>query len=365
MPRDLLRALGIFAAATLAYIVATALSGGPRKPLPFAAAQKSKTATSYAIVTDAFPSAQATTNSAADRTDTPQDKPQRTDETVLARINGEPIRYGQIRAGIPDDLFGPVLENTVGLRLERLIRDKAIDFYLRTQSVDVPKADIDRAVNDLKENPPALGTCLCCRYGSLEDYLSANFLTLDDLRTEIRNDIGVSRHVDALWDTEYATVEKRQALLSRQRTRLDETYIKLSHIFFNAMPQSAYDGTAEQMHRRAEKKMQAARKKFKAGQTFEAVVQDSEDALTRTKGGLLGCVPMNLFGSDVEERLRKLPVGAVSEPIESPWGFHFFRREPVSDADGFATLKKEDKDRRTEALCETIMKNARIERYTY
>jgi hypothetical protein len=33
------------------------------------------------------------------------------------------------------------------------------------------------------------------------------------------------------------------------------------------------------------------------------------------------------------EKLRALPLGVVSEPIESPWGFHVFRRVPISDAD--------------------------------
>jgi len=117
------------------------------------------------------------------------------------------------------------------------------------------------------------------------------------------------------------------------------------------------------MRSRAEKKMNKAWDKLKAGQTFEAVVKsESEDNLSRVQNGKLGLVPRLLFGSEVEEKISQLTVGVVSGPVESPWGFHFFRREAITDADWLAILKKEDHDRRTEALCDTIMKTARIER---
>lgn len=363
MLRDFLRVLGVAATAVLIYFVINALSGGPRRPPSFQTAQRSRTVTSYTVVTDALASAQSFANRAPKQAEEGGRRLPQTDETVLAKVDGEPLCFGQIRAGIPGEYFGSVLENAVAARLERLIHDKAIDFYLRTKGVEVPQTEVDRAVADMRENPPALGTCICCRYGSLDEYLSANCLTLDDLKMEIRNDMGVSRHVDALWDTEYGTDEKRCALLAQQRPRLEKTYINLSHIFFNTMPQSAYDGSVEKVRRRAEKRMHAAWDKLKAGQSFETVVGDSEDSLSRADGGRLGCVPMNLFGFDVEQQLRKLPTGTIGDPIESPWGFHFFRREPVSDADWLATLKKENKDRRTAALYDTIMKTAQIERF--
>ena len=363
MLRDLLRVLGIVVAATLIYVVVTAMSGGPKTALPFRTTSKNKTVTSYAVVTGTADSATTTTDSVARQAGEPPFQLPKTDDVVLAKVNGEPISYGFIRAGIVDDLFGSALENIVFFRLERIIRDKATDYYLRTQGLSVAQVEIDAAVKEMRKNPPAMGSCMCCRYGSLEEYLSGNFLTLNDLKTEIRNDIGLARRVDALWDDDYSTAEKKQALLAQQRPRLEKTYINLSHIYFNTMPQSAYDGTPEKTRSRAEKKMKKAWDKLKAGQTFEAVVKsESEDNLSRVQNGKLGLVPRLLFGSEVEEKISQLTVGVVSGPVESPWGFHFFRREAIADVDWLAILKKEDHDRRTEALCDTIMKTARIER---
>jgi len=243
MLRDLLRVLGIVVAATLIYVVVTAMSGGPKAALPAGLPQKNKTVTSYAVVTGTTDSATTTPDSVARQAGEPPFQLPKTDYVVLAKVNGEPISYGFIRAGIVDDLFGSALENIVFFRLERIIRDKATDYYLRTQGLSVAQAEIDAAVKEMRKNPPAMGSCMCCRYGSLEEYLSGNFLTLNDLKTEIRNDIGLARRVDALWDNDYSTAEKKQALLARQRQRLEKTYINLSHIYFNTMPQSAYDGT--------------------------------------------------------------------------------------------------------------------------
>jgi hypothetical protein len=282
---------------------------------------------------------------------------------VLATVNGEPILFGQVRAGIPDGLFGSVLENVARARLERLIRNKALDAYLRTHGVQISEKEVDAVVAGMRKKPPALDGCVCCGYGTLQDYLDANFLTLDDLRIEIRNDLGVGRKIEQLWGTEYPAGEKRRALLAEHKERLEKSNLKLAHIFFNSMPQSAYDGTPERKRAHARKKMEAAQKKLKKGRSFDEVVRDSEDRTTRDTGGRLGCIPMNFFGSGVEGTLRGLAEGTVSEPVESPWGFHIFLRESMTEEDMLAALKSEIALRHTEELRGTVMKNTRIERF--
>lgn len=83
---------------------------------------------------------------------------------------------------------------------------------------------------------------------------------------------------------------------------------------------------------RDEAKAVAAR--LAAGEDFGKVAREvSDDKLTRARGGVLGWRPAESlgYGKEVVEAAKKLEVGKVSEPIETPRGFHIIRIDEKSD----------------------------------
>jgi parvulin-like peptidyl-prolyl isomerase len=89
---------------------------------------------------------------------------------------------------------------------------------------------------------------------------------------------------------------------------------------------------------------------LKGGAKFEAVVKDFSDGATKGKGGDLGFVAKGELAADIDKAVFSLPVGAVSDPIQTKFGWHLVKvleKVPVSYkpfADVKADLLKREQD---------------------
>lgn len=285
-------------------------------------------------------------------------------DTIVATVNGEPIRWAEIKAGIGNGLFGAMWEEACHDRRERLIAILVTRQYLQTQHVEVASAEVDSVIADLQQNPPPAGGCPCCSFNSLDAYLASNYLTLADLRAEVRNNLGMDRHVSALWEAEYPVGEKRRQLLETERPRVQRSYAKLSHIFFGTAQQPDFADDADAVRKRAREKALTACQKLQHGADFAKLArQCSEDTISRPKGGDLGCVLTSLFGKDAEESIQALTPGTYGQPVESPWGCHVFRREGLTDQDVLDVLKADARGQCLAERYDAMMKNAAVERF--
>ena len=72
--------------------------------------------------------------------------------------------------------------------------------------------------------------------------------------------------------------------------------------------------------------------------TFEDACRGlSEDPVSRGKGGFIGIFHRGQLSDDfrdVEKALFSLEMGAISDPVESPFGLHIFRRVPIEEWSG-------------------------------
>jgi len=75
----------------------------------------------------------------------------------------------------------------------------------------------------------------------------------------------------------------------------------------------------------------------------------------------LGCVPRDLFGKTMKDALAGLKLGEYGKPAESPWGFHVFRREAVTDADVLNVLKADYMGQCREQAAKDALNEAKIE----
>lgn len=85
---------------------------------------------------------------------------------------------------------------------------------------------------------------------------------------------------------------------------------------------------------KARDEAKAVQARLAGGEDFGKVAREvSDDVLTRARGGVLGWRPAESlgYGKEVVEVAKKLEVGKVSDPIETPRGFHIIRIDEKSD----------------------------------
>jgi len=91
----------------------------------------------------------------------------------------------------------------------------------------------------------------------------------------------------------------------------------------------------------AQAKAQEIRKKLLAGEDFAAIAKaESDDAQSGAKGGDLGLVKHGQTLPPFEQAVFSLPVGQLSEPIKTQYGYHLIKVEQ-HDTKAFEEVKPE------------------------
>jgi parvulin-like peptidyl-prolyl isomerase len=97
--------------------------------------------------------------------------------------------------------------------------------------------------------------------------------------------------------------------------------VRVSHLLVKTAP-----GAALVERNQALKRTEALRKKLVEGADFaETAMKESDDAESAPRGGDLGFILRGWMPSEFEKAAFALPVGEISEPVESKFGFHLIR----------------------------------------
>ncbi len=254
-------------------------------------------------------------------------------DAVLVKVNGEPVREKDVAMALPAGSSNVDTAWVREFRLERLIRLASTRQFLTANAVSVPDDEIEKTLVDMRKNPPSLG-CPCCRFPTLDAFMQSQYMTLDELRQEIRNSQGLQRYALAMWEARYPEGEKRTELLQKEQPVVERRYAKLYQIFFNTFQQPDFADEPDRVRAEALKKAQAAMARLRKGERFQDVAREvSEDNVSRVNGGDLGCIPLDAFGKEFAAAAAALKPGDYSEPIATPWGCHIILRESMDAAD--------------------------------
>lgn len=216
-------------------------------------------------------------------------------DKVLATVNGEPIREKDVLAGMPSNTFSAYLGDLEKNKLERLISMTLIRQFIRKNSITVPDKVVNADIEDMRQNPPSAG-CMCCRYKSLQQYMEVNVYTMRELRAEVSNNEGLEIYLSKQWEKKYPTEASRSLLLQNEKDRLQKSYTRLWHIFFNTFQNTNND---ENIMTKKHMEADVAAERLRNGEKFEALAGlVSNDAMSRDKGGFLGCISIDTFGPD-------------------------------------------------------------------
>jgi parvulin-like peptidyl-prolyl isomerase len=262
---------------------------------------------------------------------------------ILIHVNSGIITQSQFDARLEQNVrengAPPNAAAREGLKksvLEELVNEALLEDRARELDVITTDQEIEDQIKRLKEQN---------NVKSDEEFakgLAASGLTVDRLREQLRHSQTLQRVVGR---EVQAKVDLSDDALRLIYEREKETW---------RVPEKAH--LAEILVSKGEDPAIAARRAkeasdlLKGGARFESVVRDFSDGATKGKGGDLGIVARGELAADIDKAVFALPVGSVSDPIQTKFGWHLVKvleKVPVSYrpfADVKAELLKREQD---------------------
>ena len=215
-------------------------------------------------------------------------------DTVVATVNGEPIRASE--------LIQVSYEWFAATAIEELILERVIEQEARAQRVTVSNAEVEARYKQQLQNaesqvPPGM---------SLDDFLKRNQFPPSRLFARIRSQMLVEKLVE-------------------RQVNLDD-FVEYSQIVIRIQgntPEQQEENTLA-----AEAKAQEAYQKIKEGLDFaEAVKEYSEDPFSKDRGGKMNWQNFNFIVPDLRQKLQAMQPGEISEPFKMMGSYMIIRKE--------------------------------------
>jgi foldase protein PrsA len=206
----------------------------------------------------------------------------------VASVNGQDISRADYDAKLEAGPQGKAV-------LTQLVQGALIDQYAKDNHVDVTDADVDKKIDDYKSKYPA---------GQFDSILKSQNLTMDDVRKIVRQQLTVTKAVDANVKVSDADIK---AYLDKNHATLDTPeQVQAKHILVADL------ATAN--------KVEA---ELKAGANFaDEAKKYSTDPSSKDKGGDLGFFGKGQMVPSFQAAAFSQPIGVVGPPVKSPFGYH-------------------------------------------
>lgn len=262
------------------------------------------------------------------------------DEAILESDVEEQLYLLLLRAQTqPDSQFVDTLRRQV---LEQLIDDKLIVAEAQRQGLTVSDAEVNRAVEQqVAQKKQELGGEQAFR-----EQLRRENTTEERVREKYRKDMRLQflgrRLLERQFPSKPVPQAEAEAFFKANPSRFPNApaEVRLSVIQIPVLPDSAASaaGRAAAL---------AARKRITAGEKFAKVAAEvSEDPNTARSGGDLGFFTMGSMEPAIEAAAFALPLGKLSDPVQTPYGWHILEvieRDTVKTAAGRDSLGRDGK----------------------
>jgi len=241
---------------------------------------------------------------------------------VVARVNGEPVTKADFeralstlegRAGGPvpaeqrDQVFRRLLDQIVGYKL--------LTQETQTRKVDVPASEIDARVKEIQGQFPS--------EAAFKEMLTARKTTIELLRADVKQDLAVQKMIEAEIAPKIAVKPEQLAdFYAKNPDQFKQPErVHASHILIG-VPRDADAAAKTQAHAKADQIL----KDVKAGKDFATLAkQNSQDPGSAPNGGDLGFFQQGQMVGPFNDAAFKLAPGAVSDIVETEFGFHIIK----------------------------------------
>lgn len=264
---------------------------------------------------------------------------------VVARVNGETItktdfehaiRNLETRNGGPvpaerrNEVYRGVLDQLIGYKL--LTQEAA------ARRLAINDAEVETAVSQIRGSFPT--------EDAFKKAIADQGMTLDAVRGQTRNDLLITKVLQAEVEPKITVAEKDITdFYDQNKGRFAEgEAVRASHILVRVQENADAKARAQ-----ARAKVESLLKRVKAGggADFEKIAADtSEDPVSAAKGGDLGFFSKGQMVPAFENAAFALPPAAISDIVESPFGFHIIKmiEKRAARAVPLDTVKAQIKD---------------------
>jgi foldase protein PrsA len=216
---------------------------------------------------------------------------------VLA-VNGEKISRADLDKRLE---AGPAAKQS----LTQIVQQKLIDQYGKDNKIDVSVTDVDKKEAEIKAKYPP---------GQFEQIIAQQGLTETDVQNILRQQIILEKAVGPQVKIGDDAIK---VYLAKNHAQFDKPErIRARHILV------ADAKTADLVET-----------KLKSGAKFEDLAkQYSTDPSSKDKGGELGFFGRGTMVAPFQDAAFSLPVGQISKPVKSPFGYHIIQVEEKQPA---------------------------------
>ena len=216
----------------------------------------------------------------------------------VATVNGASISRADYDAKLEASPQGKSIFN-------QMVQGLLIDQYAKANNINISDADVAAKEDEIKSKYPP---------GQFEQILKSQSLTEADVQRILRQQLVVEKAVGANVKVTDADIK---AYLDKNHATLDTPeQVRARHILVADL------ATAEKVEAQ-----------LKAGAKFEDMAAKySTDPSSKIKGGELGFFSKGQMVPSFQNAAFSLPVGAISAPVKSPFGWHIINVEEKKPA---------------------------------
>lgn len=241
---------------------------------------------------------------------------------VVARVNDEAVTKAdfdravqsvEARAGGPipseqrDQVLRGVLDQMIGYTV--LLQES------RARNVSVLESDVDARIMEIRSQFPS--------EEAFTQMLTARKLTLDQVKSDVRRDLTVTKLIDGEIASKIAvTPEQVNEFYAKNPDQFEQgESVRASHILI-AVPKGADAAAKAQARAKAEQVLG----EVKAGQDFAALAkQHSADPGSAANGGDLGFFQQGQMVGPFNDAAFTVAPGTTSDLVETDFGFHIIK----------------------------------------
>ncbi len=116
------------------------------------------------------------------------------------------------------------------------------------------------------------------------------------------------------------------------REQSDDLRVAASHILVAYQGATGSDSQVHRTRAEARRLAEDLLQRVLKGEDFESLAREYSDGPSAVRGGFLGGFSRGTMAQAFEDAVFSLPIGGISQVVETPFGFHVIRRENLEEA---------------------------------